>query len=392
MPLAPDVSPHLSPPHPARVVLAAAVESGIAIVALLAAGALLGVPDRFAQISPHPFWLVVILVAVQYGSAGGIAAAALASAAFLIGNIPEQTFDQTLAQWLLHLTAQPVIWFLTAIVLGEIRAGQARAHDELVSDFTRLRTQAESIATAYAELSGLHAGLERRIAANRRTLGAAYDASRAIERNDIGSVVEGVPALVAALLDVRKFSLFLLRDGALQAAARVNWRDCEGLETCFAPGSDLHEAIVVRRRSLHVFDPADETMLAGQGLFAVPLVDRDDARVSGMLKIEDMDFGAVTPEAIDNLHIAGSWIGSALGRAARIEEAAQAGTRKMARRPMTTLIMPTRARTKQWTAGPLDRLVIAARKRKIVELAYEEPADGSAVNAAHLARADHGGA
>ena len=39
--------------------------------------------DRFAAVSPHPFWIVVLLIAAQYGTSEALAAAALASAALL---------------------------------------------------------------------------------------------------------------------------------------------------------------------------------------------------------------------------------------------------------------------------------------------------------------------
>src|SRR5262245_61903386 len=81
---------------------------------------------RFASVSPHPFWVVVLLIAAQYGTGEALVAAALSGAALLINNLPEQGFNEDLYAWLLRISFNPVLWCIAAVALGEIRAGHKR--------------------------------------------------------------------------------------------------------------------------------------------------------------------------------------------------------------------------------------------------------------------------
>ena len=80
-----------APPAPRRLLgvrVAAWVEIALFFVAVLAIDALLLDGDRFWDVRPHPFWLIVILVAVQYGANASLVAALTASLALTVGNLP----------------------------------------------------------------------------------------------------------------------------------------------------------------------------------------------------------------------------------------------------------------------------------------------------------------
>src|SRR5690242_11002358 len=81
---------------------------------------------RFAGVSPHPFWLAVLLVSVQYGISEGLLAAALASAALLLFNVPPAALGQDLHLWLMQVLRLPVLWFATALVVGELQQRHLR--------------------------------------------------------------------------------------------------------------------------------------------------------------------------------------------------------------------------------------------------------------------------
>ena len=66
------------------------VEMAIFFAVALAIDTLAFGGDRFRDVAPHPFWAVVVLVSLQYGTNEGLIAAVASSAALLIGNIPPQ--------------------------------------------------------------------------------------------------------------------------------------------------------------------------------------------------------------------------------------------------------------------------------------------------------------
>jgi hypothetical protein len=130
-------------------------------VALLA-DKLLFAGDRFAAISPHPFWIVVLLAAAQYGTSEALAAALLSSAALLVNHVPEQAFNEDLYAWLLRISYNPVLWCIAAVALGEIRTGHQRKADTVREALAEAREHAGAIAEAYERLTRIHAGGSRR--------------------------------------------------------------------------------------------------------------------------------------------------------------------------------------------------------------------------------------
>jgi hypothetical protein len=309
------------PPRPPRrllgIRLAALLES-IAVLALaLAADTLLLAGDRLAGIAPHPFWVVVVLVAVQYGTKEGLAAAALSTAALLAGQVPEQGFGEDHYAWLLRISTTPVLWFIAAVVIGEIRDGHRRRADALREELAELREQALAISAAYERLHATKTELEVRVAGQVRTVRTMYAAVRAIERQGTHEVLIGVAPLVQAVLNPAKFSLFLLDGRRLEAAATQGW----GAEDRFARGfeadSPLFRAVVARRQVLTAVNPEQEAILRGEGMLAGALVSAETNRVVGMLKVEDIAFAELNPATVQNFRIVCDWIGTAYDGALR---------------------------------------------------------------------------
>ena len=88
---------------------------------------------RFHSMSLHPFWILVLLVTVQYGTNAGLFAALASTVALLAGNVPIQAAFQDRFQWLFEIMRLPLLWFLTAVTLGELRMRQIRERELLRS-------------------------------------------------------------------------------------------------------------------------------------------------------------------------------------------------------------------------------------------------------------------
>src|SRR3546814_10877903 len=94
-------------------------------IALFLAGALLldryvFAGDRFARVQPHPFWIIILLMAAHYGTGEALLAAVASTAALLIGNIPDKPLDQAIYAHILELARNPILWQLTVVFIGEI--------------------------------------------------------------------------------------------------------------------------------------------------------------------------------------------------------------------------------------------------------------------------------
>lgn len=281
--------------------------------------------DRFWSVSPHPFWLLVVLVSLQYGANEGLVAALAASGALLLGNLPETAFGQDLYAYWLDITTQPILWLVTAIVIGEVRSRQLVQRRKLENDFASARHEADSIAEAYARLESTKERLEARLASELRTALTIWEGARAVDGLDQGQVLRGAGELIGTVLAPEKYSLFILHNDALEAAMAEGWRQDDRFRRFFGADTALFEAVIGRQCVLCIADARDEADLEGEGLLAAPLITPGEGKVVGMLKIESMAFVDLTPTMVENFRMACAWIAAALERARRFEETRERG-------------------------------------------------------------------
>src|SRR5215218_8410765 len=133
--------------------VSALVETLLFLAIALLVDSLLGAGDRFSEISPHPFWIIVLLVSTYYGTNEGLATAALCAIAALAGHIPEQGFNEERTAWLLRVTADPVLWIMAALLLGEIGSGHRHRYEALKGELENAKRQVSAITQAYEMLS-----------------------------------------------------------------------------------------------------------------------------------------------------------------------------------------------------------------------------------------------
>lgn len=307
-----------------RHLLGIRVAALLEIVTLLAAALLVDTflldGNRFAEIRPHPFWAAVLLAAAQYGTKEGLAAAVLSTAGLLAGALPEQGFGEDLYAWLLRISGTPVLWFIAAVVLGEIRDGHHRKSDMLKEALADTLEQTRTIAEAYERLARTASELEVRVAGQVRTVHVMYTAARAIERQDTREILIGVATLVRSVLGPLKFSLFLLNGQRLELVATEGWSNQDRFTREFDTDSPLFRAIVDGRQTLTAITPEHEAILLSEGMLAGPLVSQETGKVVGMLKLEEIAFAELNPSNVQNFSIVCDWIGTAYDTALRFEQ------------------------------------------------------------------------
>ncbi len=134
---------------------------------------------RFFATCLHPFWIIVLLVSAQYGTKEGLVAAIASSAVLLIGNMPEQTINQDMYDYLFLVAKTPLSWLVAAVILGELRQKHIRERAELQQSLADSQEREDRITHSYQFVKDLKEKLELRIAGQLRSSVAAYQAARA---------------------------------------------------------------------------------------------------------------------------------------------------------------------------------------------------------------------
>ncbi len=276
---------------------------------------------RFLSAPQHPFWIVVLLVSVQYGTNAGLLAALASSVALLAGNLPPQALGQDRFTWLFHASQLPLLWFISAVVLGELRMRQIRERAALARELEETARRERVLAEGYKRLSALKDALETRVAGQLRTAVGMYESARAIEKLDPSEVLLGVANLIRSVMNPEKFSVYLLRNGSLELAVEDGWAKEDGYARQYLAATAVFQEIVGRQRVLTVANPDDLMTLAGAGVIASPIVVPDTGRVAGMLKIEKLGFLDLNFSNVQTLKLLCQWIGAAYENAVRYQAA-----------------------------------------------------------------------
>ncbi len=300
-PLTSIVGSPRSPLLPPRLAL---LEMGLLIALVLAEYAVEGFL-QVTRINPHPYWIAVLLLSLQYGTVSGLMAAGIAIGGTLLIGLPEPDIEERYFNYLVRVWTQPVLWLLVALLLGTFRARQIEQRDELLFEVENLKTRGATLLDHVANLRARNIRLERYIAT--RPSADASQLLASLGRLEDAEPGRWVPALKATLtagfpgarlslyaVDGDKARLLLTHDDS-QTETISGSQSASNAE--IETGSPLLAAVVGAGHAVSVLNPADDASLDSLGVAAVPIfVEQQGAapRVAGILLAE-----RIPPSLID---------------------------------------------------------------------------------------------
>jgi hypothetical protein len=287
----------------------AVAETIVFLSAMLILNSILGDGNRFITTDAHPFWIIVLLITVQYGSAEALTAAVLASLFLLVGNMPEQSLTETMYEYILRVSFLPFLWIVTALVLGSIRSRQLLEKEELSERLSGSEAGKEAIAKAYNSLKHTKERLELRLAEERRSVLTVYNIAKSLETLDPADALTEVSKLMKAAFNTSKFSLYRCKGDALHLEASHGWVSAASYLSQFDATTPMARSILEKKRILSIVNEADEQILNGQGMLAGPIFDTKTGKVYGMLKIEEISFMDMGIRTHETFRIVCEWVG-----------------------------------------------------------------------------------
>ncbi|MGE0769224.1 MAG: hypothetical protein AB7L90_22495 [Hyphomicrobiaceae bacterium] len=248
---------------------------------------------------PHFFWLPVLLLTLQYGSASGLLAAGAAIVFASILGWPEQEIGENHFAYLLRIWLQPVLWIAAAVILGQLRLRQIERKQSLAQSVERLTEQRAALAEHAQHLRERCDRLERVIATRHDADAMALMA--ALGRTQMANpelADEALRKTIALAFGDCRLSVLRLRGDELRTVFR------HGAATEFEPGtispeSPFFEAVVGRQAGLSVLSPTAAQALDGLGLAAVPIL--SGGTVVGAVMLEDCSPDLLDAATLDRL-------------------------------------------------------------------------------------------
>lgn len=246
-------------------------------------------PD-LTRLNPHPYWIAVLLLSLQYGTVSGLLAAALAIGGTLLLGLPEMEIGESYFNYLVRVWTQPVLWIVVALLLGSFRMRQ-------IEERVGLQKQADDAITQSGSLADYARGLRSRVDALERQLAGKSrpDTYRLLEAlNTVATAPAGEKrdqaahaAMTLAVPGAALSVLVLDGDGLRQILAH-NWPLASGWRPDLRGDDALTRAVVGERRVVSVLQSADDHLTEREAKIAVPLLAGDGSGVIGMLRVEQI--------------------------------------------------------------------------------------------------------
>ncbi len=300
--------------------ISALVETIIGLALLLVLDLAIGDGNRYWDYNPHPFWIVVLIVAAHYGPVEGILAGVLASLFYLVGNVPAPAADMPQWDHYYAVWKNPIWWITFGWIIGSVRARHMKERNTLVRELDESQQREELISDSYKFVKSRKEALEIQVSGQLNSSIEAFRAAKSAETLDAKAVMQGIERLVKAVLGPQKFSLFLQNDNKLVASILHGWGAGEPLSQEIDSFSPVYQNVVGQQQTLCVANEQHEQILANQGVLAGPISDPVTGRVIGMLKVEQMDFTSLSLNTVETFRSLCDWIGTALVNSRNYQE------------------------------------------------------------------------
>ena len=281
-----------------------------------------GNSDRFFNVSPSPYWIIIILVTTQYGVNEGVFSACICSMVLLIGNIPAQSIDQTTYSYYLYVISNPLMWFIASVILGLLRSKHITQQENLKFKYSESTKREKEITEGFQRLKSVKEMLERRVASQLTSVAKGYEVISNSQSLSNKELLERVPDVISETLNPDKFSIFLIRKDGLSKAYAHGWLEKDKYALFFSKESSLYQNIVSNQYDyLTVTTEAHQNILLNEGVLACKLVNKLTGSIFGMIKIEKLDFMELNTSTMATFSALCDWLSSAYTNSLKYQEA-----------------------------------------------------------------------
>jgi hypothetical protein len=269
-----------------------ALELIIVLSMLLLVAVATPIGSHIGSISPHPFWIPVLLLSSQYGTIPGIAAVVASMALHWLVGMQPQAGGEDVYDHLYRVWREPMLWPVAAIVLGSFRDQHAQKTEGLRCRLVEADARLLSIRDLAEGLRSHCEALERRMACGAdRSIETGLAALEDVREASRQELKLALPRAMQMLVGTANYLLLTSCDGRLVINAELS---CVQDDACKLPPIEclperLESELLRSQRLLSIRSIEDVHYLAGVALIAAPILSPTGERLSGVLLVREMD-------------------------------------------------------------------------------------------------------
>lgn len=275
---------------------------------------------RFINVSPNPFWIILLLVTVQYDLQESILCVIFMTIFIYAWNVPSYQFDQTYFAYLSGLFILPSEWLITSIVLSLIKMKRVKRRTHLNEEIENLNSRISKLTDSFSLIEDKNLKLEMKLATENTTAIKIDNAVQMLAKISPYNFLEIFKEVVISVFSPEKFSIFMLNETGLELSASNNWLETDSYKKIFISNTDIYKKIISEKKLLCVNSPDDQKILSNEGVLASALYDKSTGEVCGMLKFEKFRFLGLVNKNIKIFDLLSQWIGKSYIQMKKLEK------------------------------------------------------------------------
>lgn len=174
----------------------------------------------FVGAAPHPYWIVILLIACRYGTVQGVFAGVLAAATYVYFGVTSGAVSFSADVFPHGAYNLPFLFILIGGVLGEIRTIHKKMYTKLTTRYETTEQDLENLHIEHQAVANSKLELEKRIALQSTTMVNLFEQLSGLDQSDPEELFRKLPALLHDQLNVTCASVYLIENNELVLKAR----------------------------------------------------------------------------------------------------------------------------------------------------------------------------
>lgn len=277
----------------------------------------------FIGVQPHPYWIVILLIASRYGTLQGLFAGVVAAVLYLFLGSHAGLLKLSSFNFPHGVYKMPFFFILTGGVLGEIRSFYKTKFMDLKKQHHEKFTQLQDLGVQYAALSESKQELDGRIAFQSTSMLRLFERLNDLEKLELESLYNKIPELIAEQLNVQCSSIYLIKDNQLRCHRRYGQKDKHKLpHTVELTDGMMGEAIkakkVIAINQMYTEEEMSEYNELGL-IMSAPITLKDESIV-GVINIEKMPFFDFNSNSVNVFEMLSLWVSMLVDKAVQFQK------------------------------------------------------------------------
>lgn len=276
----------------------------------------------FEGVHPHPYWIIVVLMAARYGAWQGIFAGGTAALLF-VGLLTKWGTIDFLAYTFPHGPFKyPFLFMLTGGMLGELRSMYKKRYQKLEQKYHETRDDLQDLGLLHAALTDSKRELEKRIAFQSSTMLNLIERFNTMETLQPQALYRKCLELLHDQLNVTCSSIYLMQDSRLQLFTRLSDEEESMLPDSLELRGGLIGEVVANKKTVTIsqLEFGNKTArFENVGLImSAPIMLRDESLI-GVVNVERMPFFDFTANAVRIFSMICHWISIVVDKSQQFE-------------------------------------------------------------------------